>query len=124
MVLGIIYNEHDPVEVRLYRSAIRSIEDINRSVEKLFPKPPKIESFNVTHVGGLKNNDSLLLQKFGDLTRAHDVKIFLGLSSNADDIQALVSKGNQLFLNSFIACERDSDCLFECVCVTERERDR
>lgn len=106
MVLGIIYNEHDPVQVRLYRAAIRSIEDINESVEKLFPKPPRIEAFNVTHIGGLKNNDSLLLRKFEDLTRAHDVKIFLGLSSNGEDVQALVSKGNQLFLNYLFACER------------------
>ena len=93
MVLALIYNEDDPVQIRLHRSAVRSVDDINESVENLFPNPPKIEVFNLTYKGDLKQDDSAFLEKFEDLVRAHGVKMFFGLSSNAMDIRTLAYTG-------------------------------
>ena len=93
MVLALIYNEHDPVQVRLHRAAIRSIEDINESVENLFPKPPKIQIFNVTYTRDLKIDDSLLQDKFDELVLVHGVRTFMGLSSDSQEVQTLMAKG-------------------------------
>ena len=95
MVLALIYNEEDPVQIRLHRSAIRSVDDINESVKNLFPNPPIIEIFNLTYKEDLKHDDSLFLEKFEDLVRGHGVKMFFGLSSNAQDIRTLAYTGKK-----------------------------
>jgi hypothetical protein len=93
MVLALIYNEEDPVEITLYQSAIRSINDINKSIENL---TPKIEVFNLTYKGDIQiqNQKSLFLKEFENLVQAHGVKTFFGLSSNEKDIRTLIQAGN------------------------------
>ena len=92
MVLAVVFNEHDPVQVRLHRALVRSADDINDSVEKLFPKPPKIEMFNVSY-SDLKKEDSDLFERLRQLTRDFGVGTIFGLSANSEEIRALTSIG-------------------------------
>ena len=93
MILALVFNDRDPVQVRLHRALIRSSEDINESVERLFPMPPKIEVFNVSY-NDLKTDASLLFERLRDLTEDHGVHTIVGLNSNSEEIQMLTSTGD------------------------------
>jgi hypothetical protein len=74
---------------------VLSTDDINKSAERLFPNPPKIDVHDVPY-GDVKNDGSVLFERLQNLTRDHGVKTIFGFSSNSEEIQSLLSTGANL----------------------------